>query len=105
MREHALANLGSLVSQAEVLRARGLSLMQGAPDGPVDEADRRAYADLHAAARDACRAEAGSGTMPGVDEPDELGSVARLHRSAGLIEHELLVRLAEARAAARRLRG
>jgi hypothetical protein len=103
MREHALANLGSLVSQAEVLRARGLSLMQGAPDDPVGEADRRAYADLHAAARDAC-ATGGPGTLAGVEEPDQLQSVARLHRSAGLIEHELLVRLAEARAAARQRR-
>jgi len=100
VQEHALVNLGSLVSQAEVLRARGLSLMQGAPDAPVDDADRRAYADLYAAALAACGLE-GRETLPGVDEPEELASVARLHRSAGLIEHELLVRLAEARAAAR----
>ena len=100
MRDHALANLGSLVSQAEVLRSRGLSLMQGAPDAPVDDADRRAYADLHAAAQDACGVD-GPAALSGVERPDELRSVARLHRSAGLIEHELLVRLARARAAAR----
>ena len=100
MRDHALANLGSLVSQAEVLRARGLSLMQAGPDAPVDESDRIAYADLHTAALDACGV-AGPEALNGVEGPDELGNVARLHRSAGLIEHELLARLARARTAAR----
>ena len=35
--------------------------------------------------------------IPGVEAPEELTSVARLHRSAGLLEHELLLRLAELR--------
>lgn len=91
-----IANLGSLVSQAERLRARALQQMQGAPDAPVGEADRSSYAGLHTAARAACTVD---GTMPldGVEEPERLATVARLHRSAGLIEHELLQRLAEMR--------
>jgi hypothetical protein len=101
VREPALTNLGSLISQAELLRTRALRQMQEAPDTPVGEADRQAYADLLAAARAVCEGN-GSAAMEGIDEPDRLETVARLHRSAGLIEHELLVRLAEARSAHRR---
>jgi len=101
VQEHALANLGSLVSQAEVLRTRSLGLMQAGPDAPVGDRDLRAYADLHAAAMDACGVD-GPVSLAAVDPPDALGSVARLHRSAGLLEHELLVRLARARTAAHR---
>jgi hypothetical protein len=104
VQEHALANLGSLVSQAELLRTRSLGLMQQGPDALVDERDRRAYADLHAATVDACGLD-GPAALPAVDPPDALGSVARLHRSTGLIEHELLLRLARARAAAARRPG
>jgi hypothetical protein len=100
VREPPLTNLGSLISHAELLRTRALRLMQQAPDAPVDEADRQAYADLLAAARALCGGD-GSAEMEGIDEPDELETIARLHRSAGLVEHELLVRLAEARSAHR----
>jgi hypothetical protein len=96
MREHALANLGSMVSEAEVLRT--------APDAPVGDADRSAYASLLGAARQICEVDDSPG-IEGVDDPARLADVARLHRSAGLLEHELLVRLAEARAAARRAQG
>lgn len=41
-----LVLLGILISDAERLRARGLALMQGEPDAPVQEDDRRASADL-----------------------------------------------------------
>jgi hypothetical protein len=89
VRDERLVLLGGLISDAERLRARGLELMQGSPDAPVQEDDRRAYADLLAGARDAC-----VDGVEGVDEPEQLPTVARLHRSAGLIEHHLLVRLA-----------
>lgn len=97
VREPPLSNLGSLVSAAELLRTRALALMQADPDAPVDEADRGAYADLFAAAHGACGSDAHGG-IPGVDAPQELRSVAHLHRSAGLLEHELLLRLAQQRA-------
>ena len=93
-----IANLGSLVSQAERLRARALQQMQGSPAAPVADADLEAYGGLYSAAVVSCGAE-GAARLDGVDDPDRIDSVARLHRSAGLVEHELLRRLAELRTA------
>jgi hypothetical protein len=67
-------------------------MMQSAPDAALADADRSAYASLLAEARAAC---AGDTDFAGVAEADALTSVAALHRSAGLVEHELLRSLAE----------
>lgn len=97
MSELPLANLGALVSQAELLRARALALMQEqGPDAPVSDEDRRAYSELLVTTYMTCAID-DPAEIAGTDGPDALATVARLHRSAGLIEHELLRRLAELR--------
>jgi hypothetical protein len=94
VRDERMVLLGGLASDAEYLRARGLALMQDDPDAPVEEADRRAYATLLAGTRTACAGDDGPSEIDEVDDPGDLATVARLHRSAGLLEHHLLARLA-----------
>ena len=93
--EH-IANLGSLVSDAERLRSGALAAMQADPAAP---ADGGAVADYDATL---WASVAACGTDVPVDLLDarlEPGTTtwAQLHRAAGLLEHALLVRLAESR--------
>lgn len=93
--EH-LANLGSLLSEAERLRSRALEAMQADPAAPADPDAVAEYDAALWASVAACGADVPAGLTDARLEPGRT-TVAELHRAAGVLEHVLLVRLAEIR--------